>query len=71
MRAAARAFFGDLLGLTELRKPEPLRARGAVEQRRRAGRLGRRAAGVRRFYTTDPWGNRLELSALDHSATIA
>jgi catechol 2,3-dioxygenase-like lactoylglutathione lyase family enzyme len=27
---AARAFFGDLLGLEELAKPEPLRARGGV-----------------------------------------
>ena len=27
---AARAFFGDLLGLEELEKPEPLRSRGGV-----------------------------------------
>ena len=27
---AARAFYGDLLGLEELPKPEPLRARGGV-----------------------------------------
>jgi catechol 2,3-dioxygenase-like lactoylglutathione lyase family enzyme len=28
--AAARRFFGELLGLEELEKPEPLRARGGV-----------------------------------------
>jgi catechol 2,3-dioxygenase-like lactoylglutathione lyase family enzyme len=28
--AAARRFFGELLGLEELTKPEPLRARGGV-----------------------------------------
>ena len=27
---AARAFFGELLGLEELEKPEPLRSRGGV-----------------------------------------
>lgn len=98
--AEARAFYGGLLGLTELPKPEPLRSRGGcwfrvgaqelhvgVEERfapaRKAhpglvvvglddlaGRL--RAAGVdvtfddaipgvRRLYTADPFGNRLEL----------
>ncbi|MDQ6748668.1 MAG: hypothetical protein M3010_11270, partial [Candidatus Dormibacteraeota bacterium] len=28
--AAARRFYGELLGLAELTKPEPLRARGGV-----------------------------------------
>ena len=100
---AARAFFGDLLGLAELPKPEPLRARGGVwfvlggdsvqqlhvgieepfapatkahpaftveDIDALAARLSNAGApvswddtlpGVRRFYTTDPWGNRLEL----------
>jgi catechol 2,3-dioxygenase-like lactoylglutathione lyase family enzyme len=98
----ARAFFGELLGLPEVEKPEPLRARGgawfALGQRqlhvgveepfapsRKAhpafrvedGELDTVAArlveagapvdwddslpGVRRFFTADPWGNRLEL----------
>ena len=101
----ARRFFGDLLGLEELEKPEPLRSRGGAwfalagggqlhigvedpftparkahpafrlspaELDELAERL--QAAGeqvdwddslpeVRRFYTADPWGNRLELLA--------
>ena len=101
----ARRFFGELLGLEEIDKPEPLRSRGGVwfglqnggqlhigveepfaparkahpafrvtaqELDELASRL--EAAGervefddsipdVRRFYTTDPWGNRLELLA--------
>jgi catechol 2,3-dioxygenase-like lactoylglutathione lyase family enzyme len=99
----ARRFFGELLGLVELEKPEPLRARGgawfaldggsqlhigvedpfapahkahpafrvaATELDALAKRLEAAAElvewddslpGVRRFYTTDPWGNRLEL----------
>lgn len=101
---AARWFFGELLGLTEVEKPAPLRARGGVwfqvgAQRLHIGvedpfsaahkahpalrvrpaaldRLAARlqAAGVevewddaigavRRFYATDPWGNRIELLA--------
>jgi catechol 2,3-dioxygenase-like lactoylglutathione lyase family enzyme len=95
---AARAFYGGLLGLAELEKPEPLRSRGGVwfEQlhvgveedfapARKAhpalqvddlDALAERlaAAGapvqwdeslpdVRRFYTADPWGNRIELLA--------
>jgi catechol 2,3-dioxygenase-like lactoylglutathione lyase family enzyme len=101
---AARRFFGDLLGLAEIEKPEPLRARGGawfalgnqqlhigVEEefapalkahpalRVAAGELDALAerlsaagspvswddalAGVRRFYTADPWGNRIELLA--------
>ena len=103
--AEARRFFGELLGLEELEKPEALRARGGawfalggggelhvgVEEPFTAARkahpafrlpaaevdeLAKRleAAGaqvewddslpvVRRFYTADPWGNRLELLA--------
>ena len=99
----ARRFFGGLLGLEELEKPEPLQARGGawfalegggqlhvgVEEpfaparkahpafRVARGDLPTLAArfeaagervewddslpGVRRFYTADPWGNRLEL----------
>jgi catechol 2,3-dioxygenase-like lactoylglutathione lyase family enzyme len=99
---AARAFFGALLGLEEVEKPEPLRARGGVwfalgaqqlhvgieephaparkahpalavrDLDAAAARLeaaGREASwdrslpGVRRFYTADPWGNRIELIA--------
>lgn len=101
---AARAFYGRLLGLAEIEKPEALRARGGVwyevgAQRLHVGiqepfapsekahpallvevdelePLARRLAdagasvgwddsipGTRRFYTKDPWGNRLELIA--------
>jgi catechol 2,3-dioxygenase-like lactoylglutathione lyase family enzyme len=101
----ARRFFGDLLGLEELEKPEQLRSRGGVwfaldgggqlhvgveepfvpsrkahpairvatdELDDLARRLGAAGApvdwddslpGSRRFYTADPWGNRLELLA--------
>jgi catechol 2,3-dioxygenase-like lactoylglutathione lyase family enzyme len=101
----ARRFFGDLLGLQELEKPEPLRPRGGVwfaldgggqlhvgversfAPARKAHPAFRLSNGeldelakrletagelvewddslpdVRRFYTTDPWGNRLELLA--------
>jgi catechol 2,3-dioxygenase-like lactoylglutathione lyase family enzyme len=101
----ARRFFGDLLGLEELEKPEPLRARARVwfalggggelhvgveepfapalkahpalslpaaeldELAQRLDAAGERVQwddslpGVRRFYTADPWGNRLELLA--------
>lgn len=99
--AEARRFFGELLGLTEIEKPEPLRARGgawfAVGDRQlhvgveeefeparkahvalRVGaaeldqltvRLSAAGApiawdealpGERRFYSADPWGNRIE-----------
>lgn len=98
----ARAFYGLVLGLLEVDKPEALRARGGVwfacgDQQLHIGTthgfapaskahpalrihdadlqaLAQRlaAAGstvqwdtaiphVRRFYTSDPWGNRLEL----------
>jgi catechol 2,3-dioxygenase-like lactoylglutathione lyase family enzyme len=101
--AEARRFFGELLGLTELEKPEPLRSRGGVwfslgaqqlhigvetdgfSPARKAhpallvapgaidalaARLAAAGAevrwddalpGVRRFYSSDPWGNRIEL----------
>jgi catechol 2,3-dioxygenase-like lactoylglutathione lyase family enzyme len=100
----ARRFYGALLGLEELEKPEPLRARGGtwfacgaqqvhvgVEQEfspaRKAhpafhvrgydallDRLGAAGVevvpddllpGVRRAYVHDPFGNRIELVALD------
>jgi catechol 2,3-dioxygenase-like lactoylglutathione lyase family enzyme len=97
----ARRFYGELLGLREMPKPEPLRARGGVwfavgsqelhigvddsfqparkahpALRVDAAGLDRLAAtleragiqvtwdlelpGVRRFFTKDPWGNRVE-----------
>ena len=101
---AARAFYGGLLGLPEVDKPEPMRASGGawfalgaqqlhvgVEQDftpaakahpalavgeaeldALAARLqdagspvkwDDRYPGVRRFYTADPFGNRVELLA--------
>jgi catechol 2,3-dioxygenase-like lactoylglutathione lyase family enzyme len=101
---AARRFYGGLLGLAELEKPQPWRVRGGVwftvgesrllvgvqEPHTPAGKahpalavrgLGELAArleaagaavewddslpGARRFYTADPWGNRLELVAVE------
>ena len=100
--ADARRFYGELLGLAELPKPEALRARGGVwfacgDRQLHVGiaepfapatkahpallvrladldRLAERleAGGcrvqwdhaiprTRRFYTADPWGNRIEL----------
>jgi len=101
--AAARRFYGELLGLTEIDKPAALRARGGVwfglggggqlhvgvaepfvaaakahpglrVSPARLDELARHLAaggatvawdealpGVRRFFTFDPWGNRLEL----------
>ena len=97
--AEARRFYGDLLGLEEIEKPEPLRARGGVwfrlgsEQQLHVGvdeafaparkahpafavddldalatRLGDvtwddALPGARRFYASDPFGNRLEFLA--------
>jgi catechol 2,3-dioxygenase-like lactoylglutathione lyase family enzyme len=102
--AQARRFFGDLLGLTEVEKPEPLRRRGGVwyclgEQQLHIGveepfsparkshpalsvgpggidALAERLAvagamvlwddalpGARRFFSEDPWGNRIEFVA--------
>jgi extradiol dioxygenase family protein len=101
----ARRFYGELLGLAELPKPEPLRGRGGVWFELAVGQLhvgvaepfvpARKAhpalrlndpatltalaqrltdsgatvrwdeelPSVRRFFTEDPWGNRLELLA--------
>jgi hypothetical protein len=102
--AQARQFYGALVGLSELQKPEPLWARGGVwfelgdgqlhigveepfaaareahpafrwtdaELRAVAKRLADAGApvrwdeelpGIRRFFTDDPWGNRLEFLA--------
>jgi predicted enzyme related to lactoylglutathione lyase len=102
----ARAFYGQLLGLLEIEKPEALRARGGVwftcgaqqlhvgvaddfspatkahpallARRRDLDSVAERLAaagrivqwddaipGMRRFYTADPWGNRIELLAAD------
>jgi catechol 2,3-dioxygenase-like lactoylglutathione lyase family enzyme len=96
---AARRFYGGLLGLAELAKPEPMRASGGVwfepgihlgvesdfrpakkahpglrmadldataERLEAAGadvEWDDRWPGVRRLYTHDPFGNRLELLA--------
>jgi predicted enzyme related to lactoylglutathione lyase len=98
----ARRFYGELLGLAELTKPETLRGRGGVwfacgNHQLHVGiadpfapatkahpallvrladldRLARRLEaagstvqwddaipGTRRFFTADPWGNRIEL----------
>lgn len=97
--AAAREFYGGILGMTEIEKPAALRARGGcwfqcgelqlhigVEQEFRAATKAHPAfavenldelrqtllqsgyvaihdenlPGSRRFYSQDPWGNRLE-----------
>lgn len=94
---AARAFYGGVLGLAEIEKPEALRARGGVwfehlhvgveddfrparkahpafvvdDLDALAARVGEvqwddAVQGVRRFYASDPFGNRLEFfSAAD------
>jgi catechol 2,3-dioxygenase-like lactoylglutathione lyase family enzyme len=102
--AQARRFYGELLGLSEVPKPQALQARGGAWFQAGAQQLhvgveesfapalkahpalvvapagldaiaGTLLAagfpvtwdtalpGVRRFYTADPWGNRLELLA--------
>jgi catechol 2,3-dioxygenase-like lactoylglutathione lyase family enzyme len=107
--AAARRFFSELIGLAEIEKPEPLRARGGVwfalgrgqlhigvdadfvparkahvalrveaaELDRLAERLAGAGApviwddalpGERRFYSADPWGNRIEFLAAPRSS---
>ncbi len=111
--AAARPFYGELLGLPEMDKPAELRSAGGVwfaldgaqlhvgvdagfaparkahpalrVTLRRLGQLAARLEGAgaqvtwdhrlpgfRRFFTEDPWGNRLELLAVgevgDHPA---
>ena len=69
---AARRFFGELLGLEEIPKPEPIRARGGVWFRVGPHELhigvepgfapARKAhPGFRRCFVADPWGNRIEL----------
>jgi len=108
--AEARRFFGGLLGLIEVEKPEPLRTRGGVwfglgaqqlhigvEQEFSPARkahpalivaageidaLAERLAaagvkvhwdgvlpGARRFFSEDPWGNRIEVLAGSVSRT--
>jgi len=100
----ARAFYGGVLGLEEVAKPVPLRARGGVWFRLPSGqelhvgvdeafaparkahpafavddldalaaRLGDvtwddALPGVRRFYASDPFGNRLEFMQSDCEA---
>jgi catechol 2,3-dioxygenase-like lactoylglutathione lyase family enzyme len=103
----ARSFYGSLLGLEEIVKPQDMRSAGGVwfavgaqelhvgvaedfgparkahpglrvtgagELERLAGALFEagaevrwddRMTGVRRFFTDDPWGNRVELLAAD------
>jgi catechol 2,3-dioxygenase-like lactoylglutathione lyase family enzyme len=99
--AEARKFFGILLGLEEIQKPESLRSRGgcwfsvgsrqlhigveepfhAAAKAHPAFAVGdienvfsilaetgvvcvwdKEVPGLRRFYTLDPWGNRLEFT---------
>lgn len=101
----ARRFYGELLGLPEIEKPQALRGRGgawfacgpqqlhvgvsdqfapatkahpalsvrsdaldAMADRLRAAghevRYDEAIPGTRRFYTDDPWGNRLEFVAV-------
>jgi catechol 2,3-dioxygenase-like lactoylglutathione lyase family enzyme len=104
----ARAFYGGVLGLEELEKPEPLKARGGAwfsvgRQSLHVGvqadfqpatkahpafhvdsldelaeRLTLAGAPVHwddaipgRFYTEDPWGNRLELLSSPSRPTTA
>jgi catechol 2,3-dioxygenase-like lactoylglutathione lyase family enzyme len=106
---AARAFYGDLLGLREIPKPPRLAARGGVwfqlgtqqlhvgvEQDFRPALKAHPAFacedpdalaealeasgapvnwdgevdGVRRFYTADPFGNRLEIVAIALSSAF-
>jgi catechol 2,3-dioxygenase-like lactoylglutathione lyase family enzyme len=111
----ARAFYGDLLGLAEVAKPVPLKARGGVwfalgggvtgaqlhvgiepefrpalkahpalrfdpqelqalaERLTAAGRAVRwtdELPALRRFYTDDPFGNRLELLAVPDGSSV-
>jgi catechol 2,3-dioxygenase-like lactoylglutathione lyase family enzyme len=107
--AEARQFFGGVLGLEEVEKPESLRARGGVWFRVGAQQLhvgveqefapARKAhpafavsgydefisclrsagvetvaddsiPGLRRSYVADPWGNRIELVAVENSVKL-
>lgn len=102
--ARARSYYGDLLGLREVRKPEPQAGRGgcwfeasglrlhlgvarpfqpaskahpallvddpdSLKARLEAAgeqvEVDRSVAGVRRFYSADPFGNRLEFIQLE------
>jgi len=104
----ARKFFGSLLGLEEIEKPEPLRSRGGcwfkvgprqlhigVEKSFQPATKAHPAFavpdpdalfeilqnagvqctwdealdGIRRFYASDPWGNRLEFTTLTSAHT--
>ncbi|MGH2890710.1 MAG: glyoxalase [Solirubrobacteraceae bacterium] len=75
---AARRFYGELLGLAELDKPELLREHGGVWFACGAQQLhvgvtdefspATKAHPVRRFYVDDPWGNRIELLAAGPTA---
>ncbi|MDT4996754.1 MAG: hypothetical protein QOD45_822 [Pseudonocardiales bacterium] len=106
--AAARAFYGDLLGMTEVAKPDSLAGRGGcwfaagtavlhlgVEEPFAPARKAHPAftvdelevllallaaaghdcvradndiPGVRRFHTTDPFGNRVEFQQAHRAA---
>jgi hypothetical protein len=55
---AAREFFAGIVGLAEIEKPEPLRARGGAPVT-----WDETLPGERRFYAEDPWGNRIEFLA--------
>jgi catechol 2,3-dioxygenase-like lactoylglutathione lyase family enzyme len=107
--AEARRFFGGVLGLEEVEKPESLRRRGGVWFRVGAQQLhvgveqefapARKAhpafavsgydefisclrsagvetvaddsiPGLRRSYVADPWGNRIELVAVENSVKL-
>ena len=57
--AHARAFYGELLGPPELRKPP------ALEDDGHAVRWDDGLPGVARFSVDDPFGNRLEVLAGD------
>jgi catechol 2,3-dioxygenase-like lactoylglutathione lyase family enzyme len=84
-----RAFYGDLLGLSELAKPANLAARGGVwfaagEQQIHLGieddfRPAMKAHPAlvvegldefRRFYVSDPFGNRLEFIEPTHTTAV-
>lgn len=101
---AARKFYGSMLGMNEIEKPLPLRARGGCwfqcgdqqvhigvernfqparkahpafaisgwKELRQALEVSQRPVvndeallGIRRFFTEDPWGNRVELIDAD------
>jgi extradiol dioxygenase family protein len=57
---AARAFYGGLLGMSELQKPPILAARGGCAAGCECIPADGEIPGVRRFHTSDPFGNRIE-----------